>query len=373
MNFKKILLIIIFTAVCLESFSFIFSYFKLLPVSTTPNLYSVSTYHNFRNEKNIWGAWHKKDLKIRHKTDCFDVIYKTNNIGAKDYDFSYKKNKKKRFVLLGDSFAEGFGVSNEFVFKSNLEKKLNLEIYNFGSSGALGPVQYYLIYKNLVSKYEHDSIIISFLPANDFNENDYQLWKQKNWHVFDDVERYRPYFIKKDGIFDYFIPKNAKKRDNWYFLDNQNILQKVKSFIRESFWSFNIYKSFVLIKNYSNKKSEKYSGFFDATLEQQEASMYFLKKILMTKNFDNAVFIIFPTVEDIDRIYLKKKDLKTQKWYKDLIKIKNSLNYNLKIINIADYVKSSEEYKKYLHTCDDHLNKEGNELVSKILYQEMKN
>ena len=96
----------------------------------------------------------------------------------KDYNFDYKERWKK-ICFIRRFISEGFGVSNEFVFKSNLEKKLNAEIYNFGSSGALGPVQYYLIYKNLASKYEHDSLIISFLPANDFNENDYDLWKKK--------------------------------------------------------------------------------------------------------------------------------------------------------------------------------------------------
>ena len=373
MNLKKILLIILFTGISFEFFSFVFSYFSLLPVSTTPNLYSVSTYNNFRNEKNIWGAWHKKNLKIRHKTECFDATYKTNDIGAKDYNFDYKINDKKRFVLLGDSFAEGFGVSNEFVFKSNLEKKLNAEIYNFGSSGALGPVQYYLIYKNLASKYEHDSLIISFLPANDFNENDYDLWKKKNWHIVDDVERYRPYYIKKSDGYDYFIPSNAKKRENWYFLDNQNIFKKIKSFIRQSLWSFNVYKSFKLIQNYSNEKSKKYSGFFDATIEQQEASIFFLRKILTMKKFDDVLFIIFPSIEDLDRIYLNGDNIYDQKWYKELVKIKNKVNYSLKIINIADYVQSSEEYKKFLHTCDDHLNKTGNEFVSEILYREIIN
>ena len=373
MNFKKILVILFFTGISFEFCSFVFSYFNLLPVSTTPNLYSVSTYKNFRNEKNIWGAWHKENLKIRHKKECFDVIYETNNIGAKDYNFDYKMSDRGRFILLGDSFAEGFGVSNQFAFKAILEKKLNTEIYNFGSSGALGPVQYYLIYKNLAIQYEHNNLIISFLPANDFNENDYKLWKKKKWNLFDDVERYRPYYIKKGNEFDYFIPRNAKKRDNWYSLDNPTIFQKIKSLVRETSWSFNIYKSFVLIKNYSEKKSIKYSGFFDATAEQQEASMYFFRKILNMKKFDNVYFIIFPTVEDLKRIYLKGDNVYNQKWYKELLKIKNEVNYGFKIINIAEYFQSPEEYKNLLHTCDGHLNEAGNEFVSEILYREIKN
>ena len=300
---------------------------------------------------------------------CFDVQYKTNDIGAKDYNFSKLKNKKKRAILLGDSFAEGFGVDNANTFKSYLENLTDLEIYNFGSSGALGPLQYYLIYENLAKQYEHDSVIISFLPANDFNENDYNLWKQKKWNLIDgNVERYRPYYIKKNNNkFDFFIPENAQKRDNWYYLDQRNLKQNFEQFIKDNLWSFNIYKSYTHIRYYSNKSDKIYSGFFDAGLEQQEAAVFFLKKILNSKNFDFAAIIIFPSREDIDRIKVEKKSLDKQKWFKELKNLENELDFDFKLINIVDYLESSEEYEKYQHSCDRHLNKDGNKFVAKIL------
>ena len=91
------------------------------------------------------------------------------------------------------------------------------------------------------------------------------------------------------------------------------------------------------------------------------------------KKFDNVYFIIFPTVEDLKRIYLKGDNVYNQKWYKELLKIKNEVNYGFKIINIAEYFQSPEEYKNLLHTCDGHLNEAGNEFVSEILYREIKN
>lgn len=375
-NSLSIVLSILFFGIILELFSFFFSYFNLFPISSTPKLYSKSTHYNFKNEKNIWGVWHKKNLKIRHKTNCFDANYYTNNIGAKDYDFKIKKNNKKRTILLGDSFAEGYTVNNNNMFKSYLEKNLDIEIYNFGSSGSMGPLQYYLIYENLAKKYEHDSIMISFLPANDFHDNDYELWSKKKWNLIKGIERYRPYFIKKnleENKYNYFIPKNAKKRNNWYYLDDENFIQKIKNFINNSFWSFNIYKSAIHIQRYKETGKKNFSGYFDSTIEQQEAAIYFLGKILKSRKFESATIIIFPSKEDLKRIYIDKENINNQKWYKDLKKLNSSLDYEVKLVDVAKYFNSAEEYQMYLNTCEDHLNKVGNEFVANKIYQEMKN
>ena len=53
-------------------------------------------------------------------------------------------------------------------------------------------------------------------------------------------------------------------------------------------------------------------------LEQQQAAIFFLKKILNSKNFDFAIIIIFPSREDIDRIKIEKSSLDDQKWFKEL-------------------------------------------------------
>jgi hypothetical protein len=124
----------------------------------------------------------------RHRSTCFDVRYDSNAIGARDSAFERSKpNEQTRFLLIGDSFAEGFGVNFEDMVQTQLEKLINLEIYNFGSDGYFGPLQYYLIYKDLAKQFEHDGVILFLLPANDFTDNDYALWK--NFHP----SWYRPY------------------------------------------------------------------------------------------------------------------------------------------------------------------------------------
>ena len=369
MNLKKTILILFFTGITIELFSFFFSYFNLLPFNTTPELYSKSTYHSFKNEKNLWGAWHKKNINVRHIRECFDVRYFSNEIGAKDEKLSIKKNKKKRLLFIGDSFVEGYGVSNEHTIDSYLEKFTDYEIYNFGTSGAFGPLQYYLLYENLANNYEHDGLIISFLPANDFHENDYDYWLKNNWNFLDKkkkVERYRPYYVKLDNNkFDYFIPKNAIKRDVWKYRSRVNLKDQLKYILSYSLWSFNIYKSFKYFDDYKTKTH--YSGYFDSTIEQQEAALFFLEEMLKVNNNKFVLLLIFPTIEDLKRINNSKNNLGTQKWYKELNKLQKNKKYNLHLVNIHDHIKKIDNYKKLQHECDGHLNIEGNKFVAKIL------
>jgi hypothetical protein len=105
--------------------------------------------------------------------------------------------------LLGDSFAEGWGVGIENTVQAQLEKSLGVDIYNFGSDG-----YYYLIYRDLAKKFDHDGIILFFLPPNDFTDNDFAL--RKNWHP----TWYRPYYNKTvDGQYDIFYSERAVKSE----------------------------------------------------------------------------------------------------------------------------------------------------------------
>ena len=125
-KFTYFILIIIFIIFIIEIISFSLSKLELLNFNQTPKIYQSKKYDDFDkywNEKNLWGSWHGKNITVRHTKPCFDVIYKTNKIGARDDNFI--KNKKKKLILLGDSFAEGFGVSKQFIFENYLEKKPN--------------------------------------------------------------------------------------------------------------------------------------------------------------------------------------------------------------------------------------------------------
>ena len=120
----------------------------------------------------IFGKWRMPHDSLR-KNRCDDntlLSYKTNNVGARDINRSLKNTaNKKRIVFLGDSFVEGIMVNTQDRCSNILEKNTRLEHLNFGINGT-SPINYYLIYKSLAKKFDHDVVIIGILPANDFED-----------------------------------------------------------------------------------------------------------------------------------------------------------------------------------------------------------
>ena len=92
--------------------------------------------------------------------------------------------------MIGDSFAEGYGVNLNNTSQKYIEDLTGLNVLNFGVSKNFGIVQYYEIYKNFAKNYKHNKLIIFFLPSNDFGENDYNNWRGS--------KRYRPYYKKME-------------------------------------------------------------------------------------------------------------------------------------------------------------------------------
>ena len=82
------------------------------------------------------GPWHKPMSKDRHIRRCFDVNYQSNNIGARDNMDYDKVYFNKSTILLGDSFAEGFGVNLEETFAKIIEKSTKKKIINLGVAGS---------------------------------------------------------------------------------------------------------------------------------------------------------------------------------------------------------------------------------------------
>ena len=138
--------------VALELFSFVLAKFNLLLVNQTPNAYfshSGSSGLKWRTENSEWGAWHKQNYADSHKAGCINVTYESNEVGARDSSFLSLRNDHRKYLLLGDSFAEGYGVNRQDSAEYLLESALGVEVLNFGSGASLGPVQYEIIFNQL--------------------------------------------------------------------------------------------------------------------------------------------------------------------------------------------------------------------------------
>lgn len=370
---------IILNLIALELFSFLVGKAGLLAVYQTPRTYEKilggqQVSYVWWDERNKWGAWHQINKSAQHKTKCFDASYKSNEIGARDTKFSETKGLTSKLTLLGDSFAEGWGLNEEEAPQFRIEELTNFELYNFGSAGNVGPVQYWLIYRELARKYSSEGVIIFFYPDNDFLDNDYTYWSQSGltFLPFSNKERFRPYYVKKTELksnqtFEYFIPKNAIKRDNLA----SNSSSPVLNFIYENFWSGNLVKtlrSYWLKSRIAIQQGEiarTYSGYFDASREQQEAAMFFINRIV-DESKEPVLLVSIPQKEDFNRISQGERASTTfwQKYLKDLEK-----KEKFRFIDLSEHVSSKP--KELFFDCDTHWSPQGSKWAADIIAREV--
>jgi len=113
------------------------------------------------------------------------LVYRLNNFGFRDDDFSLQRSASLRIAILGDSFAFGIGVRDEDTFATIAERELNqqrpfglnYEIYNFGLSG-IGTEHEAALFDHVVRHFQPDIVIVWYV-LNDVNtaEGSYVTWK----------------------------------------------------------------------------------------------------------------------------------------------------------------------------------------------------
>jgi len=320
--------------------------------------------YDWRNEKEEWGAWHIPNSTARHVRSCFDVNYKANNAGARDnveYDSSLPKNS---ILLLGDSFAEGYGVSHGETLAEKLKEITGRKVLNFGTSNNFGPVQYYLVYQKLAKQYPHSSMVILFLPSNDFVDNDPSLIDLYK-------DRHRPYFRQTGSSkFEYFHPTNSVKRER--FLSNANPYPQ-EDILRERirYWltysnTVRLMRSVRIIK--SNPARE--GGWFRATPIQAKASMFYLSKLISeakSSGVSDIVIFAIPSQADIDFKRKTNSDPNSQGWVKSLEQLSDT-DRSLTFVSGFDLLpKDVSRQKSLFLKCDGHWSANGNKWSADII------
>jgi lysophospholipase L1-like esterase len=107
----------------------------------------------------------------------FEVEFRINADGLRDRDYSRKRPPQgRRLLVMGDSFAEGWGVQLEESVSKQLEKQVQkaapdkaFEVINFGVAG-YGTDQEMLLFEKLGLSYEPDQVLVLFYP-NDLINN----------------------------------------------------------------------------------------------------------------------------------------------------------------------------------------------------------
>lgn len=389
---KSLFFVATLSLVSFEFFSFLLTKFDFFLINQTPAAYvenfDESSITAWRTEQEIWGSWHNKNSFARHDSKCFSTTYFSNAIGSRDLKMianSYVEQNNFKLPLLGDSFAEGFGVNHGDRAGDIIGKNAKYEVLNYGSVD-FGPLQYYLIYKNLVKPTLHDGVLLFLFPNNDFTDNDYSFWQNTGLtYINNRRERWRPYYKKlSNGSYEYFYPSNAVKRDNWEPTAKQDIanispvnsfsnhLTSFKAFLIDHFYFSNAIRTLetiLLSKRIRetqiptvHNKTQPYSGYYDATLDQQKAAIHYLEMLIQEVGSKPITIFAIPTLEDLNRI--KTTNRSNLYWWKRLDEIKR-IHSNVNFIDFADYINGSPE--ELFHTCDGHWNINGNKLAAEVI------
>jgi hypothetical protein len=165
----------------------------------------------------LLGWAHEPGQEGIFETPEFRTVVRINENGLRDRPHSYERqNDIERILVLGDSFAWGYGVEESERFSQLLEKSLDVEVINAGVSG-YSTDQELLWYRNEGIKYETDLVIL-VLAGNDVGDNDREIVS---------TIYYKPKFVLEEGQLvakGYPVPKTSAQGRFIYSVSKRSAL-----------------------------------------------------------------------------------------------------------------------------------------------------
>jgi hypothetical protein len=176
--FKKRLKIINAVLIIFSSFiTLISAEFVLANIYPQKTLKFANVYSPFCFRKSTYLPFQlKANAKCIQIQEEFEITVNTNSHGYRNPEFSIKKpNQIKRLIMLGDSFAFGYGIEDKQVLSRILEEKLNQrnsdwEVINAAYASGDSPDSYYAYLINEGFRLNPDVIIEMLFVGNDFTD-----------------------------------------------------------------------------------------------------------------------------------------------------------------------------------------------------------
>jgi len=292
----------------------------------------------------VFGAWHRPGHRFVHQIGCFSAVYSTNSYGARDVERTLRSSAP-RTIMLGDSFVEGYGLSDEERLTNILERETGREHLNFGTSGAFSPLQYALLYESLASRFDHDRVLVGVLPGNDF-------WEMDGGVVLEG--RYRPVYrgdlsIEYQGTFD----PHAGER----------LGDRLEAVLRAYSASYHVGQYVDSRRRWHRLASfSGYNDFRDADLERLQASLVRIKRAADARGAETGVYLI-PRADDFVRFAATGADRLgplLERWGADVgIRVKDLLP--------PMAARSEGDYRPYFFLCDPHWSALGSATAAAIV------
>lgn len=299
-----------------------------------------------------------------------------------NYGFNNPTNWKSKYdyVILGDSFVEGFCVNEKNNLAGNLKKLTKKEnVLNLGRGGN-GPLKNYAILREYIDLVDVKNIIYIHTSGNDIQDLFLEL---KNKILI-------KYILDKDfnqnlAELQFLIDDQLDKKLSDFILrykkiENENIDNKKESFIKFLKLHRTIRFKNKVLRSISNRKEEmKETNTFskenildDFINKEFKSIISLINDVGLMKNI-NFYFVYIPSYYSDPKTINKKEKIivLNDQYYESIIKVVNDLNIpliDLKKILLEEYTDplSLLPFRFY-----GHFNEKGNELIANILLKEI--
>jgi hypothetical protein len=317
----------------------------------------------------VFGVWHLPNAHNRMIKPGINAAYSFNTIGARDFERPLHSTSP-RIVLIGDSFAEGYGVDTCARFSNILEGDLNVPVLNFGTGGGFGSTQERLLYESMASRFDHAIVLLCLLPDNDFDDDDLEFGKKYT------RDRYRPYLVPKgdsetDFEVQYFVPNIEES--SWH---PSNIGQRQRMvYYIEAICKTQSYAGSALAlrantgrwrgrrvpANSNIEVESRYNSFSDEGLSIMVDNIYHILEVCESEQ-RKLVVVLIPTLRDILAYHQNPRCLLTHKLEQYF-----AANPSFRILDLLPVFSGTVDFEELYFKYDPHWNERGHALAAKIL------
>lgn len=296
------------------------------------------------------GVWHHPDSEALHRTDCFEVAYRANSIGARDRERA-PNDGEGRVVVLGDSFVEGWGLPVEDRFTDLLEASTGHQHLNLGMAH-FGPYQALLAYRKFGPQFDHDAVMLVLYPENDLVDLDYERALHTPTNDYGD----RPFLV---GAYPDYTTVAFRE-------------SSIRRTLRRRSWAFNaitlgLYRLRERIGSRWVPKTRDESGLFhsyyyDFSAEQFDLLRYTVERLLSDAGERPVAIVLIPAHRD----FLRYHQSGSPPLVRELEE--RFSGPRVRVLDLLPPMYAADEaWDRYYLGCDPHLGPEGSRTVAAII------
>jgi hypothetical protein len=177
----------------------------------------------------LLGWSHRPGQRGRLNHRDFTIEVSINSQGLRDIEYPIERTRKKRMLILGDSFSWGYGVEHQECFTEIIERENpEWEVINASVSG-YSTDQEYLYLKERGISFKPDVVMLLFC-WNDFTDNNIG---SASWY-------FKPYFVGHNGIWELRnnpVPMaTMKQRGHRFFFGRTYVIKHLYAAVIHAFY-----------------------------------------------------------------------------------------------------------------------------------------